>query len=122
MEEEPIVLTRWIDPTIEQLQRENKNLKQALSDTEETANEIRYELEKENQELKKQLKPNYYVKGLEGTLKEYQQEMNKVTTQQNEFILYLRHLSNWYSADGAKQGMVNEILQKYKEIIGYKDE
>lgn len=40
--------------------------------------------------------------------------------QQKEFILYLRHLSNWYSADGVRQGMVNEILQKYKEIIGDK--
>ena len=46
----------------------------------------------------------------------------KVEEQQKEFILYLRHLSNWYYADGVKQGMVNGILQKYKSIIGYKDE
>lgn len=45
-------------------------------------------------------------------------EFTNNKTQQQEFILYLRHLSNWYSADGVKQGMVNEILQKYKEIIG----
>ena len=45
-------------------------------------------------------------------------EIEKLKEQQKEFILYLRHLSNWYSADGVKQGMVNEILQKYKEIIG----
>ncbi len=39
---------------------------------------------------------------------------------QKEFILYLSHLSNWYSArkNGVKQGIVNEILQKYKEILG----
>ena len=49
-------------------------------------------------------------------------EITKMKEQQKEFILYLRHLSNWYSADGVKQGMVNGILQKYKEIIGYKDE
>lgn len=49
-------------------------------------------------------------------------EIEKLKEQQKEFILYLRHLSNWYSADGVKQGMVNEILQKYKEIIGVKDE
>jgi hypothetical protein len=49
-------------------------------------------------------------------------EIEKLKEQQKEFILYLRHLSNWYSADGVKQGMVNEILQKYKEIIGVSDE
>lgn len=38
-----------------------------------------FEMFYENQELKKQLEPDYYVKGLEGTLKEYQQEMKKVT-------------------------------------------
>lgn len=55
-------------------------------------------------------------------IKKLQQEMKKVTIQQKEFILYLRHLSNWYSADGVKQGMVNGILQKYKEIIGVSDD
>lgn len=66
----------------------------------------------ENQELKKQL---YELGGVD--------EFNKhLLTQQKEFILYLRHLSNWYSADGVKQGMVNEILQKYKEIIGVSDD
>lgn len=48
----------------------------------------------------------------------YDNYVQEIETQQKEFILYLRHLSNWYSADGVKQGMVNEILQKYKEIIG----
>lgn len=93
---------------------------------------------KENQELKKQLKPNYYVKGLEGTLKEYQQEMNKVVTQQKEFIKYLEdekdrlamECSNIYE-DGLghtrlvnedKFDEVNDILQKYKEIVGVSDE
>lgn len=47
-----------------------------------------------------------------------EREINGYKTQQKEFILYLRHLSNWYSADGVKQGMVNEILQKYKEMLG----
>ena len=58
----------------------------------------------------------------EQLIEQLQQEMKKVTIQQKEFILYLRHLSNWYSADGVKQGMVNEILQKYKEIIGVSDD
>lgn len=96
---------------------------------------------KENQELKKQLKPNYYVKGLEGTLKEYQQEMNKVVTQQKEFIKYLedeikqntpnvrwKHYNedefNDYDVENPSciemqpnDKILKEILQKYKEII-----
>ena len=91
-------------------------------------------IEEENQELKKQLKPNYYVKGLEGTLKEYQQEMNKVVTQQKEFIDYLgnekdrlvRECSQIYEGFLGKTRLVNKdifnevdtILSKYKEIIG----
>lgn len=42
------------------------------------------ELLKENQKLKKQLKPNYYVSGLEGTLKEYQQEMNNIANENSK--------------------------------------
>lgn len=47
------------------------------------------ELKRENQKLKKQLKPDYYTKGLEGTLKEYQEVMAKYDSQQKEFIKYL---------------------------------
>lgn len=112
--------------------------------------------EKENQELKKQvdeykkqLKPNYYVKGLEGTLKEYQQEMNKVATQQKEFIKYLedeiqqqetviaenQEKSYFLIYEDEKEDLklssqkayirriiLEEVLQKYKEIIGVSDE
>lgn len=86
-------------------------------------------LEQDSAELKKQLKPNYYVKGLEGTLKEYQQEMNKVTIQQKEFIKYLEDEINVLNiVNSASFGLsfeneitrkvYQEILQKYKEIIG----
>ena len=83
----------------------------------------------QNKKLKKQvedyIKSNMKLKEeLSNKRKEYQDtykdvriEIKEYKTQQKEFILYLRHLSNWYSADGVKQGMVNEILQKYKEII-----
>lgn len=96
-------------------------------------------LEQDNAELKKQLEEkDILIKQCElsvsnvmdcycertdcsGRIKDskvYDSLFQKVEIQQKEFILYLRHLSNWYSADGVKQGMVNEILQKYKEIIG----
>lgn len=68
----------------------------------------------ENQELKKQLKPNYYVKGLEGTLKEYQQEMNNVANQQKEFIKYLEdEIEN----STFLKPSLKMILLKYKSII-----
>lgn len=80
-------------------------------------------------QLKKQLKPDYYVKGLEGTLKEYQQEMNKVAIQQKEFINYLekryKDVTSVIGSYGSntdllygKKYMLEEILQKYKSIIG----
>lgn len=72
---------------------------------------------KENQELKKQLKPNYYVKGLEGTLKEYQQEMNNVLKQQKEFIKYLEDMLDAEN-DIFSVVRVKDVLSKYKEIIG----
>ncbi len=78
-------------------------------------------LEKENQELKKQLKPDYYVKGLEGTIKEYQQEMNKVAIQQKEFIKWLEDESKEIYRDGGlRQNIFRQILQKYKSVIGVK--
>ena len=94
-------------------------------------NNLIIELSKENQELKKQLKPNYYVKGLEGTLKEYQQEMNKVAIQQKEFIKYINDCIKELEKESPNklQNTINlgiiditkTILQKYKSTIGEND-
>lgn len=76
-------------------------------------------LEQDNAELKKQIEETdrkLFLTKHELDMRE--KTIDNKLNQQKEFILYLRHLSNWYSADGVKQGMVNEILQKYKEIIG----
>lgn len=83
-----------------------------------------FEMFYENKKIKKQLeeKNKKYIPGkyaAETFIKTINENI-LLKNQQKEFILYLRHLSNWYSADGIKQGMVNEILQKYKEIIGGK--
>lgn len=97
------------DLTIAELNKENQELKQkyvnAVADYETT--------KAEKEQLKKQVE-NYKKLGF----KHLQDKNNKLETQQKEFILYLRHLSNWYSANGVKPVMVNEILQKYKEIVG----
>ena len=90
-------------------------------------------LKKENRELKKQLKPDYYVKGLEGTLEEYQQEMNKVAIQQEEFIKYLEDeiilcknrpaytvtdIFGSYDLNKIELEFFEKVVKKYKEIIG----
>lgn len=78
-----------------------------------------FEMFYKNQELKKHIE-TYEIEGYkqDEELNKMSFDIRKHKIQQKKFILYLRHLSNWYSADGIKQGMVNEILQKYKEIIG----
>jgi hypothetical protein len=90
-----------------------------------------FNLLKENQELKKQLEPDYYVKGLEGTLKEYQQEMKKVAKQQKGFIKYMNSCIKELEKERPNklQNTINlgiiditkTILQKYKSIIGESD-
>lgn len=47
-------------------------------------------------------------------------ENKQLINQQKEFMIYLKHLSNWYSVDRVKQGIVNEILKNYKDIVGGK--
>lgn len=128
---------------VEMIEEENQELelelsgyRQAILNNKEMLGlkEKNQELKKQNQELKKQLKPNYYVKGLEGTLKEYQQEMNNVLKQQKEFIKFLedekdrliKETSHYYIDSFDRQHAVNEtiydevdiILKKYKELIG----
>lgn len=84
------------------------------------------ELLEENQELKKQLKPDYYTKGLEGTLKEYQEIMTKFYTQQKEFIKWLEDgiekVKNTEFLDERIQRVgsiaYNRCLRKYKKIVG----
>ena len=103
--------------------------KQWINQFTQTHNES-IEIQEENQELKKQLEEYQKdIKDLDNQNKRAFENMQlnqlkvcNMIKQQKEFILYLRHLSNWYSADGVKQGMVNEILQKYKSIIGVENE
>lgn len=74
--------------------------------------EIR-KLEKENQELEKQLE-NYKKLGF----KHLQDKNNNSETQQKEFINYLEGYLNLFDYDQISYDMIEEILQKYKEIIG----
>lgn len=104
------------------LLKENQELKKQL----DKAHDELYTLKnKYNIRLLNQISENiepdcedYYLAEIETKAHKY----DLIQNQQKEFILYLMHLSNWYSADGVKQGIVNDILQKYKSIIGVSDE
>ena len=111
---------------VEMIEKENQELNLELSGYRQAIlnNKEMLGLKEENEKLKKQLKPNYYVKGLEGTLKEYQQEMNNVANQQKEFIKYLedeiqRKRKKSTTLTSFKRNVVplQHCLQKYKEII-----
>ena len=115
----------------QELEARNQELKKkyenAVADYETTMfekeqlNSLVNSCQEEIRKLKEQLAPNYYVKGLEGTLKEYQQEMNKVAIQQKEFINYLENMLD-NENDIFSVVRVKEVLSKYQEIIGDTDE
>ena len=110
-------------------------------------------LQKENQELKKQLEVsnelvaqgtltemklrnevNRWRKEYQDTYKDVRIEIKEYKTQQKEFIKYLEdETSKWHNnydsynyeyeiEEPTAEELVNEILQKYKEIIGVNDE
>ena len=67
---------------------------------------------------------NIVYNEIEKLAKEYQQEMKKVAIQQKEFIKYLEEELNFYkmNTQGYSMNLVEEILQKYKSIIGGRNE
>lgn len=86
-----------------------------------------YDLEEENQKLKKQLK-NCYCNRTDCSArikdsKVYDSLLQKVETQQKDFINYLEGKINFYkiNAQGYSMDLIEEILNKYKEIIGDKE-
>ena len=110
-------------------------------ETEEQAFEfLKYikNLQQENKELKKQLekknKPQIFIdtqdieeRYAEGLYQDYLEEENKkYKNQQKEFIKWLEDYLNLFDyrniEEQAGYDMLEEILQKYKEIIGGKDE
>ena len=72
------------------------------------------ELEKENQELKKQLSNSYQIKNQQKEFIEYLEEPIRMIKQGNPI-----NISEYTSA---KLDTLEEVLLKYKEIIGDKDE
>lgn len=82
------------------------------------------QLDKENEELKKQLE-TYEIEGhkQEEELDKMSFDIRKYKTQQKEFIKWLEDYLNLFDyrdiQEQAGYDMLEEILQQYKEIIGY---
>ena len=79
---------------------------------------------KENQELKKKLEDKEdYINILQATKDKLDKWDYENTMQQKEFIKYLEDKINFYkiNTQGYSMDLVEEILQKYKSIIGGND-
>lgn len=85
------------------------------------------QLERENKKIKKQLE-TYEIEGYkqEEELDKMSFDIRKYKTQQKEFIKWLEDYLNLFDyrdiQEQAGYDMLEEILQKYKEIIGVSDE
>ena len=104
---------------IENLQQENKILKENAENNDKVVDKVNWEnqlLKKENEQLKKQV-DEYKKLGF----KYLQDKNNDLETQQKEFIEWLEAMNRMYQneykdIDAAEH--YNCVLQKYKSIIG----
>ena len=121
---------------IRQLDKENKELKKQLQDASIQIQEMTEQdmwcpsnceklekLQQENKKIKKQLE-TYEIEGYkqEEELNKMSFDIRKYKTQQKEFIKWLEDYLNLFDyrdiQEQAGYDMLEEILQKYKEIIG----
>ena len=138
---------------IEQLQQENKILRENAENNDKVVDKVNWEnmlLKKENQELKSQLKGTTHCfdeeehEKLKKQLEEYKEEkqewinlLDMFKNQQKEFIKYLEDeikfyknrdtyivadILGSYDLNDINLKLLEEILQKYKSIIGVSDE
>ena len=113
---------------IRQLDKENKELKKQLQDASIQIQEMTEQdmwcpsnceklekLQQENKKIKKQLE-DYKKLGF----KYLQDKNNKLENQQKEFTNYLEDKINYYKRNTQcfSMNLIEEILQKYKSIIG----
>lgn len=123
-----------------ELQKENQELKKQLHDASIQIQELiekdiwcpsncekLEKLEQENKKIKKQLE-TYEIEGYkqEEELDKMSFDIRKYKTQQKEFIKWLEDYLNLFDyrdiQEQAGYDMLEEILQKYREIIGASDE
>ena len=121
-----MVIQEFAD-TIIQLQQENKILRENAEHNDKVVDKVNWE----NQLLKKQLEEykEQVNKGLYNTCLPYTTGYNKAIkdkeNQQKEFIEWLENEKNIYPydiSDYTYEDIINTILSKYNEIIGYVNE
>ena len=116
-------MTNELLARIDLLEKENQELKLELSGYRQAILEDKdmLGLKEENIELKKQLE-NYKKIGF----KHLQDKNNNLETQQKEFIKYLEDYLNLFDNmcidEQGYYDMLEEILQKYRSIIGENNE
>ena len=120
---EDLAIDEWLE-----LIKEDKNLNGAYI----SIAQYTYLIEKENQELKKQLDDTKdYINKLQATKDKLDKWDYENALQQKEFIKYLEepikiikqgNPTNITEYTSAKLDTLETILQKYKEIIGVSDE
>lgn len=94
---------KTIENYIKALEEENEKLKQAVRNTYETSQEMLSELTKQNEFLMKR-----------------ENKLQVLEMKEKEFIKYLEEKLNFYkiNTQGYSMNLVEDILQKYKSIIG----
>lgn len=131
LEEKPQVFIRWIDPTIEELKQENKELKEkyenAVADYETTMaekeqlNSLVNSCQEEIRQLKKQVE-EYENEPLTNKISRIDCVLSKIysqnKTQQKEFINYLEKTIIDSKVGSGQQYYYQQVLEMYKEITG----
>lgn len=100
-----------------ELKRQNNNFKTSLDESQE----VILDYIKENQELKEQVEDQEdFINKLQATKDKLDKWDYENTMKQKEFIKHLEDKINFYkiNTQGYSMGLVKEILQKYREIIG----
>lgn len=123
----------YSDKYIKQLQQVNKILKENAEHNDKVVDKVNWEnmlLKKENQELKKRLEI-YEIEGYkqDEELNKMSFDIRKYKIQQKEFIKYLEDeiqsceaVSDLLFNSNKEMKVYEEILKKYKSIIGVSDE
>lgn len=111
-------LKKWRETNKEHIQNYKKEYAKTHDSSFKKMQDKYKQLQQENKELKKQLKPNYYVSGLEGTLKEYQQEMNNIANENSKLKDNWNKLKEYINREIESQHHTThwEIKRKMQEL------
>lgn len=118
LEAEPQIFTRWIDSTIEELKRENQELKKQL----EEINKFKFSYRKDETKIPpiiRRQKDVEIIKNLENQQKQFIKYLeDKIKKIENNHEHLVVDMFGSYDLNELDLNILKEILQKYKSIIG----